>query len=137
VLRLDGVFCCFLLILDLRSIYLIKRCATPYRRAGVLPKWAVVFCTVVLITGPIWARPVWGIWWTWDMRLTSDAGAVADLRELFVSAGDFLPGGQTPLLAAALAVLGALCVPFVYFSICFPDPASAAVMGEEDRSIRA
>ena len=27
--------------------------------------------TVVLITGPIWARPVWGIWWTWDARLTS------------------------------------------------------------------
>ena len=31
----------------------------------------VVFCTIVLVTGPIWARPVWGIWWTWDMRLTS------------------------------------------------------------------
>src|ERR1700761_9585423 len=31
----------------------------------------VVFCTVVLVTGPIWGRPVWGIWWTWDMRLTS------------------------------------------------------------------
>ncbi|HZS98920.1 MAG TPA: cytochrome c biogenesis protein CcsA, partial [Terriglobales bacterium] len=31
----------------------------------------VVFCTVVLVTGPLWARPVWGIWWTWDVRLTS------------------------------------------------------------------
>ncbi len=30
-----------------------------------------VFNTVVLVTGPIWARPVWGIWWTWDARLTS------------------------------------------------------------------
>src|SRR5450759_1044846 len=31
----------------------------------------VVFFTVVLVTGPIWAKPVWGIWWTWDARLTS------------------------------------------------------------------
>ncbi len=45
------------------------------------PKWdwlgvsaaevGVAFCSVVLVTGPIWARPVWGIWWTWDARLTS------------------------------------------------------------------
>jgi len=31
----------------------------------------VVFCSLVLITGPIWARPVWGTWWEWDARLTS------------------------------------------------------------------
>ena len=31
----------------------------------------VAFITIVLITGPIWAHPVWGIWWTWDARLTS------------------------------------------------------------------
>lgn len=30
-----------------------------------------VFCTCVLVTGPLWAKPVWGIWWTWDARLTS------------------------------------------------------------------
>ncbi|HUI43432.1 MAG TPA: cytochrome c biogenesis protein CcsA [Terriglobia bacterium] len=30
-----------------------------------------VFCTGVLVTGPLWAKPVWGIWWTWDARLTS------------------------------------------------------------------
>src|SRR5690348_11971089 len=31
---------------------------------------SVAFWTVVLITGPIWAHPVWGVWWTWDARLT-------------------------------------------------------------------
>ena len=31
----------------------------------------LVFTTVVLVTGPIWAKPVWGIWWTWDARLTT------------------------------------------------------------------
>ena len=31
----------------------------------------VVFCSLVLITGPIWAKPIWGTWWVWDARLTS------------------------------------------------------------------
>lgn len=31
----------------------------------------VLFCTIVLITGPIWAKPVWNVWWTWDPRLTT------------------------------------------------------------------
>ncbi|HEX9760569.1 MAG TPA: cytochrome c biogenesis protein CcsA, partial [Candidatus Acidoferrales bacterium] len=49
--------------------------------AGRKPKWdwlgvsaaevGLMFTTVVLVTGPIWAKPVWGIWWTWDARLTS------------------------------------------------------------------
>ena len=78
----------------------------------------VVFCTIVLVTGPIWARPVWGIWWTWDMRLTSTL--VLWLIYLsYLMLRRYSASGQTPLLAAALAVLGALCVPFVYFSIWF------------------
>jgi heme exporter protein C len=32
---------------------------------------AVVCCTIGLATGPLWAKPVWGIWWTWDARLTT------------------------------------------------------------------
>jgi len=76
----------------------------------------VVFCTVVLVTGPLWARPVWGIWWTWDVRLTS----TLVLWLIYVSylvLRRFSTSGQTPVLAAALAVFGALDVPLVYFSI--------------------
>ena len=76
----------------------------------------VVFCTVVLVTGPLWARPVWGIWWTWDVRLTS----TLVLWLIYVSylvLRRFSSSGQTPALAAALAVFGALDVPLVYFSI--------------------
>ena len=78
----------------------------------------VVFCTVVLVTGPLWARPVWGIWWTWDVRLTS----TLLLWLIYVSylvLRRFSSSGQTPVLAAALAVFGALDVPLVYFSIWF------------------
>jgi len=98
--------------------YLIKRNPTADIVALVCAEVGVVFCTIVLITGPIWARPVWGIWWTWDMRLTSTLVLwLIYVSYLFLRR--FSSSGQTPTLAAALAVLGALCVPFVYFSIRF------------------
>jgi len=98
--------------------YLIKRCSTADIVALVSAEVGVVFCTVVLVTGPIWARPVWGIWWTWDMRLTSTLVLwLIYVSYLFLRR--FSSSGETPALAAALAVLGALCVPFVYFSIWF------------------
>jgi len=79
----------------------------------------VVFCTIVLVTGPIWARPVWGIWWApGDIRLTS----TLVLWLIYVSylvLRRFSNSAQTQLLAAALAVFGALDVPLVYFSIWF------------------
>ena len=79
----------------------------------------VVFCTIVLVTGPIWARPVWGIWWApGDIRLTS----TLVLWLIYVSyllLRRFSSGAQTQMLAAALAVFGALDVPLVYFSIWF------------------
>jgi len=31
----------------------------------------VLFCSIVLITGPLWAKPIWNVWWTWDPRLTT------------------------------------------------------------------
>src|SRR5579863_6371544 len=79
----------------------------------------VVFCTIVLVTGPIWARPVWGIWWApGDIRLTS----TLVLWLIYVSylvLRKFSNSAQTQMLAAALAVFGALDVPLVYFSIWF------------------
>ena len=99
-------------------IYLIKRSAKADIVALVAAEVGVVFCTVVLITGPIWARPVWGIWWTWDLRLT----LTLVLWLIYVSylvLRRFSTSSQTPLLAAVLAVFGALDVPLVYFSIWF------------------
>src|SRR6185437_14614118 len=99
-------------------LYLIKRSEKADMLALVSAEVGVVFCTVVLITGPIWARPVWGIWWTWDLRLT----LTLVLWLIYVSylvLRRFSTSSQTPLLAAVLAVFGALDVPLVYFSIWF------------------
>ena len=99
-------------------MYLIRRNAKADILALVSTEVGVVFCTVVLVTGPIWARPVWGIWWTWDLRLT----LTLLLWLIYVSylvLRRFSTSSQTPLLAAVLAVFGALDIPLVYFSIWF------------------
>jgi len=64
----------------------------------------------------LWARPVWGIWWTWDARLTS----TLLLWLIYVSyllLRRFSTAGQTPVLAAVLSVFGSIDVVFVYMSI--------------------
>jgi heme exporter protein C len=99
-------------------IYLVRRDSKSDIIALVSAEVGVVFCTVVLVTGPIWARPVWGIWWTWDLRLT----LTLVLWLIYVSylmLRRFSTSSQTPLLAAVLAIFGALDVPLVYFSIWF------------------
>ena len=102
--------------------FLIGKCF-PGQALDVLALTAaevgVVFCTIVLVTGPIWARPVWGIWWApGDIRLTS----TLVLWLIYVSylvLRRFSDSAQTQKLAAVLAVFGALDVPLVYFSIWF------------------
>jgi heme exporter protein C len=111
-------FLLFLINFVASVVYLIRRDPKSDIVALVSAEVGVVFCTVVLITGPIWARPVWGIWWTWDLRLT----LTLVLWLIYVSyliLRRFSTSSQTPLLAAVLAIFGALDVPLVYFSIWF------------------
>ena len=75
----------------------------------------VVFCTVVLVTGPLWGRRAWGMWWTWDARLTT----TLVLWLIYVSyllLRRFAAGPQMQTLAAVLGIFGALDVPIVYMS---------------------
>ena len=99
-------------------VYLIRRSVKADILALVTAEVGVVFCTVVLVTGPLWARPVWGIWWTWDVRLTSTL-VLWLIYVSYLMLRRFSSSGQTPLMAAVLAVFGALDVPLVYFSIRF------------------
>jgi heme exporter protein C len=97
-------------------VYLIHRSSAADALAVVSAEVGVVFCTVVLVTGPLWARPVWGIWWTWDVRLTSTL-VLWLIYVSYLMLRRFSASGETPVLAAALAIFGALDVPLVYFSI--------------------
>src|SRR5215469_3942145 len=100
--------------------YLVRRNTSAAAAADAVAVSAaelgVIFCSVGLMTGMLWAKPVWGIWWTWDARLTSTFVLwliyVSYLMLRRLSAGD-----QAPTLAAVLAIFGFVDVPIVYMSI--------------------
>jgi len=77
----------------------------------------LVFTTVVLLTGPLWAKPVWGAYWTWDARLT------LTLFLWFIYVGYVILRGAIEerelraRLSAVLGILGALLVPFIHLSV--------------------
>jgi heme exporter protein C len=76
----------------------------------------VVYASISLLTGMLWGRAAWGIWWTWDARLTS----MLLLWLLYVSylmLRKLSATGQTQTLAAALSVFAAIDVPIVFLSI--------------------
>jgi heme exporter protein C len=64
---LTAFFICFVA----NILYVIRRQPTWDWLSVSAAEVGLAFTTVVLVTGPIWAHPVWGIWWTWDARLTS------------------------------------------------------------------
>ena len=111
-------FVLFAINLVASVMYLMRRSAKADMVALVAAEVGVVFLTVNLVTGPIWARPVWGIWWTWDWRLTSTL-IMWLIYVSYLMLRRFSSGGQTATLAATVAIFGALCIPFVYFSIWF------------------
>ena len=64
-------FLAFFVTFIFSILYLCRRQTKWDTIACASAEVGVVFTTLVLITGPIWAKPIWGIWWTWDARLTT------------------------------------------------------------------
>lgn len=93
------------------------------------PKWdwlavssaeiGVAFFTVVLVTGPIWAKPVWGIWWTWDARLTSTF-VLWMLYVCYLLLRTLIEEPERRgVLSAVFGIFAFFDAPLVYFSIWF------------------
>jgi heme exporter protein C len=99
-------------IVDLRNEALE---ADRVARAGAIV--GVVFTTVTLVMGMLWAKPIWNTYWTWDARLTST------LVLWIIYAGYLLvrrmadPGRQAARLAAVVGIFGFIDVPIVHFSV--------------------
>ena len=77
----------------------------------------LLFLTTVLTTGPLWAKPIWGTWWTWDARLT------LTLFLWFLTAGYLVLRGAVDDKAmrarysAVLGILAAVLIPFIHLSV--------------------
>jgi heme exporter protein C len=108
---------CFAVVLVGGVIYLKNEspAADRFARAGALV--GVVFTTVTLVMGMLWAKPIWGTYWTWDARLTST------LVLWMIYAGYLLvrrfadPGRSAARLAAVVGIFGFVDVPVVHFSV--------------------
>lgn len=76
----------------------------------------VVFTSAVLITGPLWGRPVWGVYWTWDPRLTSFLMLWLIYLSYLVLRGYVPEPTRRARFSAVLGIVGFLDVPIVYLS---------------------
>jgi heme exporter protein C len=97
--------------------YLWKRARLADDLAQASGEVGFVFCTCVLVTGPLWAKPVWGIWWTWDARLTSTFVLWLLFIAYLMLRSYVLNPGRAEVLAAVVGIIGFVDVPIVYMSI--------------------
>lgn len=97
------------------AIFLFRGKRSADRVAVAAGELVVLFGLLGLVTGPLWGRKAWGVWWQWDARLT-----MALLLEL-IFIGYLLVrkygGPGSDKLAAAMAIFGMANVPFVYVSV--------------------
>jgi heme exporter protein C len=78
---------------------------------------ALVFCTVVLISGPIWAKPAWGVWWTWEARLTTTLVLWLILAGTVMVRGYASDRDTGARMASILGIVAALDVPIIHKAV--------------------
>jgi heme exporter protein C len=97
------------------GMFLFGRKPASDWKAFAAAELAFVFGALTLLTGPLWARKAWGVWWVWDARLTSSLlvwmifGAYLLLRRY--------GGPGSDKLSAAMALFGMATVPFIFVSV--------------------
>ena len=131
-------FLAFFYVLYASIRYLISRDIAWDRRALASGEVGLVFSTIVLTTGPIWAKPVWGVWWSWDARLTSML-LLWMIFLCYVFLRDYIDDESIrPRVSAVLGIIGASMVPFVYMStrIFETQHPKPVIMGDEDSGIK-
>jgi heme exporter protein C len=100
-------------------LWLWKRTRSDYwdRLAGASMEVSIVFTALTLLTGSIWGRPTWGVWWAWDARLTSTALLL--VMELGYVAIRRIPASleSRARRCAVAALITAVDVPIVHFSV--------------------
>ncbi|MGH7511343.1 MAG: cytochrome c biogenesis protein CcsA [Gemmatimonadales bacterium] len=77
----------------------------------------VAFGAVMLTTGPIWAKPIWGTWWTWDARLTLTLFLFFLFIGYLALRAAVHDAGERARFSAVVGILGLLLVPFIHLSV--------------------
>ena len=127
-------FLAFFLVAVTSGLYLAIREERLDRIAESSAEVGVVFTTVVLITGPLWAKPIWGTYWTWDARLTSTLFLWFIYVAYVVLRGAIDDREMRARYSAVLGILGALLIPFIHLSVyMFRTLHPMPIIGKPDR----
>ena len=110
-------FLAFFLVALAGGLYLWLRDERFDRFAASSAEVGLVFTTVVLVTGPIWAKPIWGTWWTWDARLSSTLFLWFIYLGYLVLRAAIDDRRMRARYAAVLGILGSLLIPFIHMSV--------------------
>lgn len=98
-------------------LYLWKRSLTYDVIAHASAEIGLLFCTIVLVTGPLWAKPVWFTWWTWEARLTTTL-VLWLIYVAYILVRRYTDNReQQARFAAVLGIVGALDIWIVYKSV--------------------
>ena len=97
--------------------YLIKRTPEWDAIAHASAEVGVVFVTLALLTGIIWARPIWNTWWTWEPRLTTTM-ILWLIYVAYLMVRSYAPSqSKGAIYGAVVGILGFVDVPIVYYSV--------------------
>jgi len=107
----------FFLVAGASVVYLWTGSAGADRLALAAGEVGVLFCTILLVTGLIWARPIWGVWWTWDPRLTMTVILWAIYASYLMLRAFGGPEEAVRRYAAVLGIVGVLDIPIIMVSV--------------------
>ena len=128
-------FLAFLVVFLASVVFLVKRSPGWDRLAHASAEVGVVFVTLALITGVIWARPVWNTWWTWEPRLTTTL-ILWLIYVAYLMIRSYAPSRERgQIYAAVVGIVGFVDVPIVYFSVIWwrsihPAPVVGPLAGD-------
>lgn len=107
----------FFLVFAAGMAYLWKRKEIFDALAAAAAEIGFLFTTVVLLTGSTWARTAWGVWWTWDVRLTTMLIMWFTYAGYLVLRSAFAGHARMEKFAAVYGIVGFLNVPVVHLSV--------------------
>ncbi len=110
-------FLAFFVVFGSSIMYLWKRDKKWDAIASSSAEVGLVFTTLFLLTGSIWAKPEWGVWWTWDSRLTSSLILWLIYIAYFIVRSYISEEGQRARFSSVIGIIGFIDVPIVVITI--------------------
>jgi len=125
-------FILYFLVMFSSILFLIKRDKIWDFRAYALAEIGTIFMALVLITGPIWAKPAWGYYWPWEPRLTTSLVLFLTYMGYFMIREYGGNPEQTSKYSAVVSIIAFLNVPLIFISVKFwlPEMQSHPQVGQ-------